>query len=81
MQMNEIFKEFENISVEKRRFRLRWDSSPDLFSTERFSNSLNKYIIFIFVINSGPCHDFGEENIGLIKKNYALLYYNQNCDD
>ena len=25
-----IFKEFENLSVEKRRFRLRWDSSPGL---------------------------------------------------
>ena len=23
-------KEFENLSVEKRRFRLRWDSSPGL---------------------------------------------------
>ena len=26
--MKSIFKEFENLSVEKRRFRMRWDSSP-----------------------------------------------------
>ena len=25
-----MFKEFENPSAEKRRFRLRWDSSPGL---------------------------------------------------
>ena len=30
MQINSIFKEFENLSVEKRRFRLRWDTSPGL---------------------------------------------------
>ena len=50
MQMNSIFKEFENLSVEKRRFRLRWDSSPGLSITERFSNSyvFEEFEIFLW---------------------------------
>ena len=28
----QILKNFENLSVEKRRFRLRWDSSPGYYS-------------------------------------------------
>ena len=40
MQMNSIFKEFENLSVEKRRFRLRWDSSPGLSIAGRLCSSV-----------------------------------------
>ena len=29
-KVSKVFKEFENPSVEKRRFRQRWDSSPGL---------------------------------------------------
>ena len=28
VRFKNIFKEFKNLSVEKRRFRLRWDSNP-----------------------------------------------------
>ena len=35
---NIIFKVFENLSVEKRRFRLRWDSSPGLSIADRLQN-------------------------------------------
>ena len=37
-----LFKEFENFSVEKRRFRLRWDSSLGLSIIIKFSIFTNK---------------------------------------
>ena len=36
--MNTIFKEFENLSMEKGRFRLRWDSSPGLLISGRLQS-------------------------------------------
>ena len=53
MQINSIFKEFENISVEKKTLSIAAIEGPGLesqlsrkrlFTTERFSNSLNIYI-------------------------------------
>ena len=46
----QIFKEFENLSVEKRRFRLRWDSSPGLSIAGRFQTHLIN-LKFFFLLN------------------------------
>ena len=57
MQMNSIFKEFENLSVRKRRFRLRWDSSPGLSIAGRLLrcrevSSYRQFQTFVSQINA-----------------------------
>ena len=68
MQINSIFKEFENLSVEKKTFAvdrqskdLGWNTSAVesvFFSTERFSNSLNISIKFKNIYDNGNNLDF-----------------------
>ena len=48
MQINSIFNEFENLSVEK----MTLSTALGIFSTERFSNPLNIFNINIYNIGS-----------------------------
>ena len=45
-----LLKEFENLYVEKRRFRLRWDSSPGLSNAGRLPQLINLKLLFRFVV-------------------------------